>query len=155
MNISDTYIRYAESLSELTEMELQIHNKKYLVHDLKEQLKNEENGSCGLEFTGHAFKQISERLEEIAMMSPVIRRDVFKDENYLKSLLLPSNLKPFIVTLLASAHKNGNVREEESKSSGKEYRYTVDMVKWSYEKNLQFIAIVENNFIKTGFFNWV
>lgn len=155
MNLSDTYIRYAESLSELTEMELKIHNKKALVYDLKEELKKEENGSCGLEFTGHAFKQISERLEEIAMMSPVIRKDVFKDENYFKSLLLPSNLKPFIITLLASAHKKGNVKEEESKSSGKEYRYTVDMTKWSGEKNLQFVAIVENNHIKTGFFNWV
>jgi len=155
MALSNTYTQYAELLSELTEIESKIHNKRMLVLDLKDRLKSEEIGSCGIDFTGHAFKQISERLEEIAMMSPVIRKDVFRDDEVSQSLMLPSNLKSFIITLLASALKNGNVKEEDSKSNGKEYRYTVDMSKWSGEKNLQFIAIVENNNIKTGFFNWI
>ena len=47
-----------------------------------------------------------------------------------------------------------NTNKEDSRNR-KEYRYTIDMTKWSGEKNLQFVAIVENNHIKTGFFNWV
>ena len=160
MNPKDRYIEFAEAFSELVTLESRIHNKRRLVEDLKQELKSEDNdGSYGLEFTGHAFKQISERLEEIAMESTIVYKDVFKSGSPSESLLIPSNLKSFIITLLSDANKKGQYKEEESKSNkspdGKEYRYTINMNKWNSDKSLQFIAIVEDNFIKTGFFNWI
>jgi len=157
--LEDEYINYAESLSELTAMEAQIHNKKRYVEDLKKQLMDPDAGdsSFGIEFTAHAFRQISERLEALVMENPVIFKDVFKDDSPSESLLMPSNMKSFIITLLSDARKKNNFTEEESKNTnnGIEYRYTINMNKWSNEKTLQFIAIIENNYIKTGFFNWI
>ena len=160
MDPKQKYIDFAETLSELTTLEIRIHNKRRLVENLKQELKsNKCDGSFGVEFTGHAFKQISERLEGLSMESPVIYKDVFKEDSPQDSLLLPSNLKSFIITLLSNANKKGDFKSEESKSNkntnGVEYRYTINMNKWSGEKILQFIAIVEDNYIKTGFFNWV
>ena len=160
MDPNDKYVEFAEAFSELITLENRIHNKRRLVEDLRRDLKSDEcDGSFGIEFTGHAFKQISERLEEIAMESPAIYKDVFKEESPHDSLLLPSNLKSFVITLLSNANKKGHFKAEDSKSNknanGTEYRYTINMKKWSGEKLLQFIAIVEDNYIKTGFFNWV
>lgn len=156
---NDRYIEFARALNELTTLESRIHNKRRLVEEIKQELKTEvDGGGFGVEFTGHGFKQISERLEEISLESQVIYNDVFKNSSPSDSLLLPSNLKSFIITLLSDANKKGQFSVEESKSpknpNGKEYRYTINMKKWSGEKLLQFIAIVEDNYIKTGFFNW-
>jgi len=160
MTLDEKYVQFAEILSELQELEYNIYNKKRFLQELSEEFKNNEAFSCiGIEFTAHAFKQIAERLEEISRLSPIIYKDVFRPEDQSKSLLIPSNLKSFIITLLSNAYKKGNFQEEKSKSpksSGDfEYRYTIDMKKWSGDKDLQFIAIVEDNYIKTGFFNWV
>ena len=161
MTLSEKYVQFAEAFSDLQELESNVYNKRCLILNLSEEFKNNKEASCiGIEFTAHAFKQISERLEEISRMNPTIYRDVFKPESPSNSLLIPSNLKSFIITLLSNANKKGDFTEEKSKSSKSsedsfEYRYTVDMKKWSSEKTLQFIAIVENNYIKTGFFNWV
>lgn len=161
MELSDKYIQFAEIFSGLQELEAKIYNKKRLIQNLSEEFKNNEKAGCiGIEFTAHAFKQISERLEEIGRINPIIYKDVFKPEDPSSSLLIPSNLKSFVITLLADANKKRHYHEEESKSSRSsgnalEYRYTIDMKKWSNEKKLQFVAIVENNCIKTGFFNWV
>ena len=156
----EAYVEFAEALSELTTLENRIHNKRRLVEELRQELRSEKcDGSFGVEFTGHAFKQISERLEEVAMESPKAYQDVFQDDSPQDSLFLPSNLKSFIITLLSSANKKGFFKKEDSKSSkgteGVEYRYTININKWSDKKLLQFIAIVEDNYIKTGFFTWV
>jgi len=158
MDLSDRYIEFAETLSELTTLENNIHNKRRLVEDIKKELKSEENNkSAGLEFTGHAFQQVSERLEEIALKDSVIYNDVFKNESPSESLLLPSNMKSFIITLLSNAHKKEQYKEEPSNKNNGEsiFRYTININKWSNEKTLQFVAIVEDNFIKTRFFNWI
>ncbi len=160
MDLKDKYVEFAEAFSELVTAESRIHNKRRLVEDIKKELKSDKNNSSyGLDFTGHAFQQISERLEEIAMESSVIYRDVFKNDSPSESLLIPSNLKSFIMTLLSDANKKGQYKEEDSRSNKNpnsvEYRYTINMNKWNGEKSLQFIAIVEDNYIKTGFFNWI
>lgn len=161
VDLKERYIEYAEALSELTTLENRIHNKRRLVEDIRTELEsNESDKSFGIEFSGHAFKQISERLGELAMENPIIYEDVFKDGSPSESLIFPPNLKSFIITMLSNANKKGQYRKEESRSNknsnGVEFRYTINMKKWSGEKKLlQFIAIVENNYIKTGFFNWV
>lgn len=155
LSLEDDYIKYAESLSELTSMESGIHNKRRFVIDTRNKLISDDgDASFGIEFTAHAFKQIAERLEELALSDGIIYSDVFKSDPS-ESLMSPSNLKSFVITLLADARKKNNFKEDTSKSNGIEYRYTINISKWSNEKTLQFIAIVENNNIKTGFFNWV
>ena len=159
-NPKEKYLEFAESFSELISLEGRIHNKRRLVEDLKQELKSSDSdGACGIEFTAHAFKQISERLEELAMESTVIYKDVFNIKSPSDSLLVPSNLKSFVITLLANANNTGCYEPEESRSnktsSGIQYKYTMNMTKWSGEKSLQFIAIIESGYIKTGFFNWV
>jgi len=155
MNMSDLderYIEYSEALSELVDVESTIHNKRRILIDLSEEL-SEGDGSYGIEFSAHAFQQISERLEKLASSYPVIHRDVYKEGD---CLLSPSNLKSFIITMLANAKKNGSFKEESSKSgNGTEFRYTINMKKWSAAKSLKFVAVVENNNIKSGWFNWV
>jgi hypothetical protein len=156
MDLEDKYLEFAELLSELNGTELKLRNMKRLIEELKSELSQDgNNGSYGIELSAHAFKQISERLEILALENVNIYKDVFK-ESRAECLLLPSNLKSFIITLLANAHKKKNYITDKSKNSnGLEYRYTIDIKSWSNEKTLQLVCIVENNYIKTGFFNFV
>lgn len=152
----EKYLDYAKVLDSLNGVEREVFNKKRALQSIRGELNAGGNdGSCGVNITDHAFKQIAERLEEIAMEHDFIYSDVIKPDEPQNSLLLASNMKSFIITMLADAKSKGNFKEEDSKSGGKEYRFTIDIKKWSHDKNLQFVAIVESNKIKTGFFNWV
>lgn len=152
----DKYLDYAKALDSLNSSERELYNKKRTLQTLKDELGAEGNdGSCGVDITDHAFKQIAERLEALAMEHSYVYRDVVKPDNHHESLLLASNMKSFVITMLANAKSKGEEIESGSKSGGKEYRFTIDIKKWSHDKTLQFVAIVENNKIKTGFFNWV
>lgn len=157
MNVSETYIELAESLSELIDLESKIYNRKRLFDKLKQDLlTRDDKGSCGKEFSASGFRIISEGLEKKALESHIVYNDVFKEGDPTASLLNPSNLKSFVITLMADAHKKGNFKEKPSKNdkNGVEFKYTIEMKKWKGEKNLRFEVIVENGFIKTGFFNW-
>jgi len=117
----------------------------------------ESDGSHGVDISAHAFKQISERLESLAMENDYIYRDFINIDEPPKSMSIPSNLKCFIFTLVASAKKRGGFSKENSKNTagGFEFRYNIEIKKWSTPKGtLQFVCIVENNNIKTGYFNW-
>lgn len=70
-------------------------------------------------------------------------------------LLSPSNMKAFVISMLATARKANDFERSKSKTGGVEFRYRVIIKKWSADKDLEFTGIVENNNIKTGFFNWV
>jgi len=118
----------------------------------------EGDGSHGVDISAHAFKQISERLESLAMENDSIYSDFINLEEPQRSMSIPSNLKSFIFTLVASAKKKGRYSKESSKntSGGFEFRYNVEIKKWGTQKGtLQFVCIVENCNIKTGYFNWV
>jgi len=155
MKNNEKYIRLASLVSECNSIESELYNKRRLSEELRSEL-SKAGGKFGLEFTGHSFKQIAERLEELAKSNTIIYKDVYKGGSREESLLYPSNLKSFILTLLADANQKGNVREEKSKNTneGIEHRYTVDIKKWSGDKPLKFVAIVEDTYIKTGYFNW-
>jgi len=157
MGLEDRYLEFAEMITELSSMEIKIHNMRRGVEDLKAELSGpNSDGGYGIELSAHAFKQISERLENLAFGNSAIYSDVFKNEKC-ETLLLPSNLKSFIITMIADARKKGNFVKEKSKNSsgGIEFRYTIEMSKWSNDKLLEFICIVENGNVKTGYFNWV
>jgi len=60
--------------------------------------------------------------------------------------------------MMAKAAENDSVHEEPSRStqSAVEYHYKIEVKKWSTDnKKLVFVGIVENNVIKTTYFNWV
>jgi len=150
-DISEAYVEYSKIISEARSLEIQLYNLKRLSETVRTDIINSGNGGIGIEFTGHAFKQISERLEALAMENDVIHRDVFKSDSA-DNLLLPSNLKPFIITLMANAT---TTIDTEKLKSALDYKYSIPLPKWSNEKLLHLICIVENNHIKTGYFNWV
>jgi len=114
------------------------------------------DGGFGIEISAHAFRQISERLEALAFENVIIYNDVFGG-GVADNLLLPTKLKSFIITLIADARSKSNYTEEKSKNTmnGIEYRYTIEIKKWSDERSLQMVCIVENGNVKTGYFNWM
>jgi len=155
-DLTEIYIRYAETLSGLGSLERELHNKIRLLEELKTELGSPDgDGGYGVEVSAHAFKQISERFEKLALKNSVIYNDICKPESRYDSLLFSSNLKSFIITLLANARKKNEYKEEPAANGGTEFRFTVDIKSWSGDKTLQFVGIVQNNVIKTGFFNWV
>jgi len=94
----------------------------------------------------------------LALDNDIIYRDFVNLNEPTKSLSIPSNLKSFIFTLVASAKKKGSYSKENSKNTedGFEFRYNIEIKKWSSTKStLQFVCIVENGNIKTGYFNWL
>ncbi len=155
---SEKYLEYAELISNLADLEAKTQNLRRLIDDIKISLSSDETGKrCGLELTAHATKNLSERLEKLATENTLIWNDVFDKPGKADCLLLPSHFKCFIITLLADAHKKGNFSKDRSKNNTGmwEYRYTIDINKWSDDKILQLTCIVENNVVKTGYFNWV
>jgi len=156
IELTDLYIQYAETISQLNDSRKDVENKNKLLSQLKKNINTpESDGSFAIEFSDHAFKQISKRFEELMVQSDEANKDILKTNNKLESLLLWSNLESFIFTLLASARKKEQFKKQRSKSGGFEYHIYSDIKKWSNEKKLQFVGIVENNCLKTGFFNWV
>ena len=156
--MDDVYLEYAKELSELGGLEMQLSELRRSIEDKKTSLlSNQGDGSHGVEISAHAFKQISERLELLAFDYDIIYRDFINIENPSQSKSIPSNLKSFVLTLIAQAKKKGSFSKEPSKNTtgGFEYRYNIEIKKWSDAKNtLLFTCIVENNNIKTGYFNW-
>ena len=156
--LDDVYLAYVKELSELGDKEMQVAELKRSIEDKRESLTSaESDGSHGVDISAHAFRQISERLEILAMENDSIYRDFINLDDPTKSMSIPSNLKSFIFTLVASAKKKGAFSKEASKNTtgGFEFRYNTEIKKWSTQKEtLQFVCIVENNNIKTGYFNW-
>jgi hypothetical protein len=156
VDLDDVILQYAEAMGSLIDLEMNISNQRRLLMEMKATLTSPEgDGGFALELTAHAFKQISERLESIAIENPAIYLDALNPNEPYKSLLLPSNLKSFIVSVLAKARKDKSYVKEKSRQGGQEFRYTVRMEKWSSDRDLEFVGIVENNVVKTGFFNWI
>jgi len=143
---------FAELKTRAGELERSIEDK------VKSLTSSEGDGSHAVEISAHAFKQISKRLEILAVENDVIYRDYIDSASPGGSLAIPSNLECFIFTLIANAKKKGSFSKEKSKNTtnGFEFRYTMEIKKWSEDKRtLQFTCIVENCNIKTGYFTWL
>jgi len=156
MNYDDKYLEYAKILAEVSEMESSLSNKKRLLNDIKSELTDEQ-GSFGLELSAHAIANISSRLEMLANENSKIYKDVMNRENPHKSIIWHSNMKAFIIGILANANKKGEFEEKESKNrpDHMEIHFSIEINKWSDEnKRLIFVGIVESNIVKTGYFNW-
>jgi hypothetical protein len=153
------YLQYAELLSEISIAELEMNEKKRALSELKTELDKdrEVDGSLGLEVTAHAFTNIAERLAILASENPAIHADVMNVKEPSKAILWPSNLKAFVIGTIANAKLKKNYTEKPSRNSPgkKEYHYEIELNKWGTDsEELHFTAVVENNVVKTGFFNW-
>jgi hypothetical protein len=153
--LDDLYVQFAELFGSINDAEHNLTNQRRDLARIKEKIvSNESDGGYGVEFTAHAFKQISERLESLALDNPVIYDDIFNITDPQHSLIIPSNLKSFIISVIAAARKSGLFTKERSRQGGTEFHYRIKMEKWSSDRELEFVGIVENGNIKTGFFNW-
>ena len=152
----ELYTQYAETLSALTDRELDVLNQRRLLADLRRQILKTEDASYGLEITDHVFRQIAERLEEEAMAHTSVYDDVFNVGEPHKSLIVPSNLKSFLINMIAIARKEKTFDKKTSRNGGIEFKYVVTISKWNTEhQEMQLTIIVENHAIKTAFFNLV
>ena len=144
-------------MAEKAQLESRRTNLSRLVDDLKSQLKEcDIHGECGITISAHASVQICKRLELLAMESSAIYRDVLDIDNPTASLLWPTNAESFVISLLSKARLEGKFKSVDSKSGGVEYHYEIELNDWSTEsKKLIFTGVVENNNVKTGYFNWV
>lgn len=160
--IQKIYKQYAESFHNMNIMESELAKKRIETRDLFKELdknRDDGDGSIGLELSAHAFANISDRLQKLAMENVNVYNDVFNAEKPELSLLWPNNLRAFVLTVMAEAMAKQAIVQKESKNNkGKyEYHYTIKIGKWSEEGgvDLVFTAVVEQCTIKTGFFNWV
>jgi hypothetical protein len=157
--MKNRYSDYAKIFGDVVALESSLAASRRALEDMKRIIREEDtDGIVGIEFSAHAIKQIQERLEALANESSVIYRDVLNTEHPEESILWPSNTKAFITGIMAKASDNGSVSPEPSRSNSTsyEYHYKIEIQKWSTDdKKLMFIGIVENNTIKTGYFNWV
>lgn len=147
-----SYTDYAKLYSEVTELTKELSNKKRGLQALVVDLR--QDGRYGVDFTSHGFEQISERLEELANDNQIINDDVYQS-----LLVTPSNIKSFIISLLSRAHEEGSVTQKKNPKvpGSAEYHYKILIKKWVNFTNkvIEFTCIVENGWIKTGYFNYV
>jgi len=157
--ITNQYNDYSKLFGDVVSLELSLAASRRSLEDIRKTIKEEDTeGRIGLDFSAHSIKQIQERLEALANESNVIYQDVLNTDHPEESILWPSNTKAFIIGMMAKASENGSVQTEPSRSSSSasEYHYKIEIQKWSTtEKKLIFVGIVENNIIKTAYFNWV
>ena len=150
------YNEYARLLSEIADIEVGLLEKKYRLGELRQSiLDNSDDGSIALQISDHAFSRASHRLRELSSENPIIYRDVFPPAELEKSMLTPENLESFIITTISKSRDDESFTSKKSRSGGVEFVYTVNMSKWSTaNKQLYFVAVVENNNVKTIYFNW-
>jgi hypothetical protein len=153
--IQNSYYRdYAKIYHEVVDLSRTLNTKKRELDALTIELSKD--GKFGLELSSHAQAQISERLEDLTSDNQIIYYDVFRPESQQDALIIPSNLKSFVFSLLSKALDEETVEKKSSRSGGTEYHHNTVIKKWvSGKKVIQFTGIVENGIIKTGFFNYV
>jgi len=154
------YLQYADILSQTAILEFQLNEKKRALEEMKDELDKDKftDGGFGLELSAHAFTNISSRLSALAVENIVIYKDVMNSENQADSLIWPSNMKAFVIGMIANARqkKEFEIKDSKNRDGGKEFHYEIEIKTWSNSKSaLVFIAIVESNVIKTGYFNWI
>ena len=149
------YSQFAELLRQITDAEKDIARDKSTMEKLRKKIvENDDKGEYAVSITSHAFDQISNRLERVAYESPNAYVDIFECPRE-KSIIIPSNLTAFIISMVCKSREDDSYECKKSRTGGTEYVYTVNISKWSNDKELFFTCIVENNVVKTGYFNFV
>jgi len=149
------FIKFAEDLDDLQIMTSKIRVLTQEVTAAKKEF--ESNPEFATSVTTHAAARASERIQAMAEEQPELFSDVINMKNPTMSLSLVANIRVFLISVLANAHADGKYSVGPSKSNeGKvEYKYVVNINKWVFDKRrIELVAIVEDNNVKTVFFNW-
>jgi hypothetical protein len=155
-----SYDEYVNAKKEAEEFKRLYKRSKIVVDEvtigMSSDTDDDHSGRYGMEITGHGFKQIAERLEELATDHVHIYKDVFVKDDPFDMLLIPTNLKMFVFNILREAERLGDKwRSKSSAKGGIEYVYTMEIKKWCKGKNrCTFTCIIEDNNIKTGYFDY-
>lgn len=154
------YLQFAEFLGKIAALEFEISEYKRSLEEIRDELMDDvkEGGGFGVDLSAHAFTNIANRLTSLASDSSVIHKDLFNVNKHAESLIWPPNMRAFVIGVIANARSKNEFSIKDSKNvqGGKEYHYEIEIKKWSTKRNaLVFVAIVESNVIKTGFFNWI
>jgi len=151
------YMQYAETFSSISSLEFQLSEKRRALEEIREELMSDKDGGFGIELSAHAFTNIANRLSDLASENPIIHKAVMNIERPERCLLWPSNMKSFIIGMIANARYKNEFKIEKSKNTddGQEYHYEIEIKSWGTTRHsLYFIGIVEGVTIKTGYFNW-
>ena len=151
--IEEMYEEYVGMLKELPKLERDLSNFKISMNKLKTDIKNSDNaGMFPVSISAHAYKNISDRLEVVTRNSYVAMSDAME-----YNLFTPSNLNAFVINNIHTAINNNSYTKSRSGKNSYEYKYKATLSTWVDidGKTCDFTAIVENNNVKTGFFNFV
>ena len=155
-SLKDLAFDYAKALSSINDLEHEIarlSRNKSDIEDAVQSSGEDTSGGIALFITDHGFTQIVERFEKAIRMD-CDAYDKLYNKNVSESILTPSNFKAFIITILAQAYNDNNYGYESHK--GGQYRYNIEISSLSNENTtLEFISIVKDNKVITGYFNWV
>jgi hypothetical protein len=152
--MSEKYMQWVELQTEISEDKKLISAKSNQLIDMEEDLtSHKDSGMYPTKITDHAMTQISDRLENLAHDSKPAYKDII-NKSAKHSMLLPSNLRNFILTMVAKSIELGAYKSKKSRSGGTEYIYSVKMSKWEVDRSITFTLIVENSVVKTGYFNY-
>jgi hypothetical protein len=153
--IEDLIVEYARIYSNAVdkEHELAKANRDVIEHEgILSEL--DVPNAAPINISDHGFAQISTRFESAIAKSPIAYNYVYKAKEG-ESLISPSNLKAFILTIMSKAFYDGDYKKETDRGRAIQYRYTIKLYKMSdEEKSLSFVGIIKNSTIVTGFFNW-
>jgi len=123
--------------------------------DLKTISSKITDGKLATIISDHAVSQILTRLEKLCSDSPRAYSAIMSGKTS-TSLFVPSNLSAFILENIKSGLKSNSVKEKKSRSGGKEYVYDIKMTQYDTDdKYCVFSLVVENNTVKTGYFNLI
>jgi hypothetical protein len=154
--MDNEYSEFAKLKSRISDNEFDLAKDKREFEELEAIIKSDDDGSHATIISSHAFDQISDRLEQVTRESGAAYSDIFSKQPE-DILFIPSKLKAFIITMLSKAREDGSFEKKRSKNSnGFEFVYNVNISKWSKNgSTLLFTCFVENNVVKTGYFNFV
>ena len=154
--MNDKYIEWVKLLSEITDEKKVTVRKINKAEALQRDIVEGEDGDIlPIKITDHAMTQIHRRLADLANKSPKAFDDIM-NKTADASLLDPDNLECFIFTMVSKAYGDNSIKKKKSRSGSTEYVFNVNISKWKTKnKELVFSMMVENNVVKTGFFNLV
>jgi len=150
------YTKLTALIKKIAENDRNLAKDKSMLDEIKKKItENDTVGEYAMTVTSHAFEQISSRLEQVAYESQVAYKDIMdcKSED---SIFIPSNLRSFIIENIAKSRKDSTFERRTARNSGgNEFVYNVALTSWNTDKDLFMSIIVENNVVKTGYFNFV
>lgn len=115
--------------------------------NLTSKILENDDGGLGTSLSSHAFRRVYDRIEKLLVENPFIYKAVNDSGN---TIFRPSNMFMFVTDLILKARLEGNF----VKQPNGQYKYVTKVEEWCNDDfSVEFVCYVENNNIKTIFFN--